>query len=252
MAAKYTVIANWKMYLSSTEASKFFHANLEGVTRLAKGESKVVLCPSFVELAEITKLSQGICIGAQDCAEADNGAYTGQISAYSLSELGCKFCIVGHSERRAYNGETSEIVAQKALRALECNMSPIICVGEDFEAYKQGQTFEILKSQLKPIFELFELESPTFPIFFAYEPVWSIGTNEIAPNDYLDKVFEWLRSLLSSKLANHKINLVYGGSVNSKNIKNLIKISQIEGFLLGRASLDFPEFEKIVECCNNE
>jgi len=254
MTKKYTVIANWKMYLGPTEARNFFNQNSNQFVKLTTSKTEIVLCPGFTEIIEMAASLKNskVFVGAQDCSDACCGPYTGQIAASSLSEIGCKYCIVGHSERRACNSETPEMVAQKTLRVLENNMSPIICIGEDFDEYKSGRVFETLSSQLRPVFEGFELELPINHIYIAYEPVWSIGTNEIAPNSYLESVFTWLADLFALRLPSCKVNFLYGGSANSKNVKNLLKIKKIEGFLLGRASLDFPEFEKIVECCNNE
>jgi triosephosphate isomerase len=250
---KLTIVANWKMYFIEEQAANFISTNLKDFSKLTQEvPHKIVICPSFTDLTfTVNALKETkIQIGAQDCAAYQHGAFTGQTSAASLRFLGCTHCIIGHSERRAQNGETSNIVAQKALRAIEHSLSPIICIGETLADYETGKTYDTLSEQLKSISDTFLKATHPQIIYFAYEPVWAIGTGQPASVEHLEKVFNWLHNKLFTKPSNIQSKLIYGGSVTSSNASKLANIPNLDGFLVGGASTDFQEFVKIVKCCN--
>jgi triosephosphate isomerase len=206
--------------------------------------------PTILPLSTLFKDTQvGWC--AQDCSAYTSGAYTGQISAETIKSIGCTMCLVGHSERRIYCGDTDEIVAQKLQSLLALNISPVICIGECEEDMRQKKTIATLERQLNFIIIKLAEHKNTFhelPIYIAYEPVWSIGTEKIADHLHIQNTYTWLKNYLSNNIASIKVNLLYGGSVNSGSIEYLKKFNLIDGFLIGRASLHFQEFEKIVKC----
>ncbi len=240
-------VANWKMNKSFSQAVEFTKHNLEPLTELAaKPGCTIVLCPSFPSLFTLADICAPtmINIGAQNCSAYEKGSFTGQVSAQSLKDVGCCYCIVGHSEQRQYCGETNEEVAQKVGRLFEQNIEPIICIGESKEQYEKNKVFEILTAQLNPIFTIIaEYEKP-FTI--AYEPIWAIGTGIIPQKEYLQDVYTWLSNQVQNNVSHKNWNLLYGGSVDESNVSELKSIKGVGGFLIGGASLDFQKFQKIV------
>lgn len=247
--ASYTIIGNWKMYFTFKQALNWLRSAKSELDQVCqKSGNSLILCPSFESLYSINlelKDSQ-IELGAQDCSNYLQGAYTGQISARSLSEIGCSYCIVGHSERRAYQREQNEEIAQKVKLLLESTISPILCIGESKQEYEAGKTEEILKNQLKPITESLPSQSSKIPFYIAYEPIWAIGTGVTPENSYLEKIFTLIKTITKQWPNKDSIHLLYGGSVNAQTCESLKNISTIEGFLIGKASTDFQELKKIV------
>lgn len=246
-------VANWKMYLTYNESAKFIQKNHAILTEIAQ-DANIVLCPSFESLAfacEVIKPG-AISIGAQDVSKYPSGAHTGQVSAQSLKEIGCSYCIIGHSERRAELYETDDIIAEKMVRLLEHDIIPIICIGETEDIYEAGNTIELLNKQLAPVVKTVQ-ESKISHICIAYEPVWSIGAGKIPDAATLTTIFANLYKTVHTQLPRTHIKLLYGGSVNEKNTKKLADIDHIDGFLIGNASTDFQKFEKIVSLvCNSK
>ena len=232
------------MNLSYHASLDFCMSNLDQLNALAHS-AKIVLCPSFVALSSITEILKNspITTGAQNCSEHSSGSFTGEISAESLSQVGATYCIVGHSERRIYFGETTDTIIKKIHLLHEHNIHPIICIGETKEQFEQRATFTILAEQLKPIIDAMQHQH-TYTI--AYEPVWSIGTGIVPENNYLEEVFDWIAKCVHAHAPHHATQLLYGGSINSKNIHQLKTVKGIDGFLIGSASTDFDEFKKIV------
>jgi triosephosphate isomerase len=192
-----------------------------------------------------------IALGGQDCATGSSGAYTGQISANDLLQLGCQFCIIGHSEQRRHCGQTDEAIATKCGRLIDNDISPIICIGETAEENKAGSTLTVLQKQLAPIIKLLkerETVGADTEIIIAYEPVWAIGTGSTAPTNHLETVFAWLSKITNEVSCHIPWRLIYGGSVTSSHAAQIKKVKGFNGFLVGGASLDFQEFEKIVKC----
>jgi triosephosphate isomerase (TIM) len=242
---KYTYISNWKMNLSYHDSIAFCNNNKNELTQLAS-EHTIVLCPTLVALAPITAVlkNSNVSIGAQNCSEYASGSYTGETSAQSLAEIGITHCIIGHRERRNYFEETTDTIIKKVHLLLQNNIQPIICIGETKEDFENAATLTILTEQLKPILE--SLHQTNKPIMFAYEPAWSIGTGITPENSYLEEVFAWIKKMLHFYKPDNITQLFYGGSVNEKNITQLKKVPNINGFLIGGASTDFATFKKIV------
>lgn len=234
--------ANWKMYLSFNQEMQFFNAHKKQLIELSQ-QSTIALLPSFVSLVPLAQelKSTHLKLGAQDCSSELPGAYTGQVPAQSLSQIGCSYCLVGHSELRKLGQSTDQIV-QKIIRLYEQKVTPIVCVGETEAEYKQDKTTHVIRKQLLPILEIPYLKK----IIIAYEPAWAIGTDKTPHAHEITDVFSYLSSCIKDADNNVEYMLLYGGSVSQSNIKEFKKIPGIGGFLIGHNSLDFQEFEKIV------
>lgn len=194
--------------------------------------SRLVICLPFTSFPDNIELSNNISVGAQNCHHKKSGSYTGEISAEMLKELGCTHVILGHSER---TDETDSEIKLKSETAIESGLHPIICVGEDAEDYKSGKTKEAIEYQCKN-------RLPTHGEYtVAYEPIWAIGTGHVPSNGVIAEVIEVIKSCTGKK------HVIYGGSVSSENIENLLNISSLSGVLIGSASLDFDCFYKIVQ-----
>ncbi len=237
-------VANWKMNKSFAQELEFCTTHLEKLRQLSsEPHTELVICPSFPSLFSVAELLQDtmVGIGAQQCSPHQKGAYTGQVSAQSLQEAGCRYCIVGHSEQRAH-GTTNQEVADQAARLFEQKILPIICIGETEDEYKRKEVFTILEKQLKPLLPVLQKQ----PYAIAYEPVWAIGTGLVPDQEYLTSVYSWLNAHIKKGHPEGSYRLLYGGSVDEKTIRDISSISGIKGFLIGGASLDFKKVEKIV------
>ncbi len=250
MNTPFLFAANWKMNMPFDRAIQFFTNNNAQLKTLSENNKKqLVFCPSFVALAPIVPLGEktNIKIGAQNCCEHEKGSYTGEIDALSLQQIGCSYCIVGHSERRIYGGETDEQVAQKVKQLLKHNIQPILCIGENQHDYQAKKTISVLESQLKPVLNIISNHANNNNIInIAYEPIWSIGTGIIPETNYLTDVFNWIADYIAKKAIKNPVRLIYGGSVNPDNAPIIAKTQHINGFLIGNASLDFQKFQDIV------
>jgi triosephosphate isomerase len=233
------------MNLSYRESIQFCDSNKKELVHLASTHN-IVLCPSFIALAPIVEIFKNttIAIGAQNCSEYSSGPYTGEVSAQSLSEIGITHCFVGHSERRMYFSETTDIIIKKTNLLHANNIIPIVCIGETQEHFANQATFTVLTEQIKPIIDAAQHNNK--PLMIAYEPVWSIGTGIVPENSYLEEVFTWLTKLMHSYTPSSTIKLFYGGSVTTKNIHQLKNIKHIDGFLIGGASTNFQELKRII------
>ena len=237
-------VANWKMNKSFAQELEFCTTHLDGLRQLSSEPgTELVICPSFPSLFSLAELLQDtmVGVGAQQCSPHQKGAYTGQVSAQSLQEAGCLYCIVGHSEQRA-RGTTDQEVADQATRLFEQKILPIICIGETEDEYKNKKVFAVLEKQLEPVLSI--LQEQSFAI--AYEPVWAIGTRLVPDREYLKSVYSWLDLHMKKSRPDGSYRLLYGGSVDEKTIEDINAISEIGGFLIGGASLDFKKLEKIV------
>ena len=252
MKKKLLFVANWKMYFNFDQDLLFATEHYDQFIHLAENSNhEIILCPSFLALATLGKIfnSTKIKIGAQDCSDHHKGAFTGQISALSLKKAGCSYSIIGHSERRINNGETDQAVAQKCLQIIEQDMIPIVCIGENADDYAQGRAFTVLEKQIEKICAIIKNDSyklKNSSLCIAYEPLWAIGTGTIPSPVHLETVFAWLSTQLSKASLSVEWKLLYGGSVNASSITLLKNFAHLDGFLVGGASLDFQEFEKIV------
>ncbi len=246
--------ANWKMQLSFDQALQFCKNNLDGFQELGiLPGADIVICPSFDAVYSVAQLlnQTNIAIGAQNCSIHSTGAYTGDVSAQSLAQLGCTYCIIGHSERRTHFGETNHDIARKTERLLEQSIRPIICIGETKDQYEQKATFDVLQGQLEPILDSLK-KQPANSFCIAYEPVWSIGTGKVSDNSYLEEVFDFIQQKCTNVLSQACYTLLYGGSINENTAPIIRQARHIGGFLIGGASLDFQKFKKIVLLCSKE
>lgn len=242
-------VANWKMNMPFDRVKSFCEDNYDGLKDLSKlPDKKIVLCPSFTELIPVLDIF-GNCdveIGAQNCSAYISGAYTGQVSVSSLAQIGCTYCIVGHSEVREYFLESNGQMAQKVLLALESKVIPILCVGEHKEDYGIDTAKEALFKQMEPVCVGLQ-DRKEASVCIAYEPIWSIGTGVTPEIEYVEKIFQFIFKTGKKICPNVEMALLYGGSVNENNVKKMKCIPNLEGFLIGGASLDFKKFEKIVQ-----
>jgi len=240
------VAGNWKMNTTATEAEHIVFEMLDKLDRI-EGVEKV-LCPPFVSLVAINMMLRGssIKLGAQNMYFETEGAYTGEISPLMLREL-CEFVILGHSERRWYFGETDEIVDKKVKAALANKLKPILCVGERLAANEAGKTEEVVNRQVTAALNGIE---PVSNLVIAYEPVWAIGTGKAASGKQAAATINFIRDVLAkvwNKSIAQDLRILYGGSVTSANIAEFISHPEIDGALVGGASLKAEEFVSIVE-----
>lgn len=233
------VIANWKMNKTIKEGLSYISSLLDLLPPIDKIET--VIAPSFVLIYPIYEAVKKlpIYLSAQNLFYEKEGPYTGEVSGEVLKDSGCKYVLIGHSERRKLFNDTNEIIYKKFIAGRNSGLIPIICFGEELDDYKSGSTISILESQLKDYFNYKNL-------ILAYEPVWSIGTGLIPKNNEINAVGAYIRE----KFANN-VKLLYGGSVNLSNINELIKVKNIDGFLVGKASLDPLTFAEILEASVN-
>jgi len=230
---KKLIVANWKMNPVSLEEAKNI---FEGIKKGVEGtEAKVVICPPFVYLAEL----KGLTLGAQDIFYEEKGAFTGEVSAEMLKNLGVEYVIIGHSERRKYLGETDEVINEKIKKALESGLKVIFCIGETAEERKNGKKNEVLERQIKKgLAGVENLEN----VNIAYEPVWAIGTGNNCSIQETKESIDFIKKFVETKTI-----VLYGGSVKGDNSKEYIKESEADGLLVGGASLNAEEFVKIVK-----
>ena len=217
---------------------------------LVKGtEDEVIICVPFVDLADAIEFAKGtnVKVGAQNIHFEEKGAFTGEISPKMLKEIGTEYVIIGHSERRQYYAETDESVNKKIKAALNHELKPIVCVGETLEQREAGITKDFVTTQVKNAFEGLEKEDAK-KIIIAYEPIWAIGTGKTASKEDANEVCGWIREEIRSLYGDiaDEIIIQYGGSVKSSNASELFAMSDIDGGLVGGASLDPTEFAKIV------
>lgn len=243
------IAGNWKMNTTSFEAEKLCGLIAVGIMKMPRIDIKILICPPAVNISYVGKIIKGsrISLGAQNCHFESKGAYTGEISVEMLSHIGCDYIITGHSERRAYFGETDDIINKKAHAILSGGLIPIICIGETIEQRKAMQTFEVLEKQLSQCLDGFT-ESFIEKTVVAYEPVWAIGTGLAATIEQVDEAHNWIRGYLeNSKGPNAKDTiLLYGGSMNAGNAGELLGLENVNGGLIGGASLKADSFLAII------
>jgi triosephosphate isomerase len=243
------IAANWKMYKTPEQTRDFFRDFLPLVSQHDRDE--IVVCPPFVNLTAAVESSRGtsIGIGGQNMYWEKEGAFTGEISSGMLLALGCTHVIIGHSERRQYFGETDDTVNQKLKAALEAGLTPIVCVGEVLEEREAGLTEDVLRRQCLRAFHAISGRKAG-KLVIAYEPVWAIGTGKTATPQLASEAHQLIRSeagkSLGDDLANN-LRILYGGSVKPDNAKSLMSEEEIDGALVGGASLDPKSFAAIVK-----
>lgn len=244
---KKVIAGNWKMNMLPDETIKM----IEELAPLVEGaQSEIILCVPFTNLfyALLTAQNTNIKIGAQNMHWEENGAYTGEVSAKMLKSIGVEYVILGHSERRQYFNETDETVNKKLKKAFEVGLNPIVCVGETLEEREEGKANEIVTNQIRKAFEGITNVQATKTII-AYEPIWAIGTGKTATAEDANNMICNIRQEMSNlygQMTAQRVIIQYGGSVKASNCKELFSTSDIDGALVGGASLNADEFAKIV------
>jgi len=232
------IAANWKM-----NGSIKFIDNFIDQLNLKNNHNKFVctiICPPFIYSQHVSKQSDNFYLGGQDCSLFQEGSYTGDISASMLNNIGCQFCIVGHSERREKFNETDDKVAIKASNSLKNNIHPIVCVGETLAQKKNNQTKEVLAKQIR---KSIPKNSNNKNTIIAYEPVWAIGTGLTPSLEEINDIHNFIKNEIQDY---ENFQTLYGGSVKSTNSKEIMKINSVDGVLVGGSSLDIMEFNKIL------
>jgi triosephosphate isomerase len=241
------IAANWKMHNTVAETEAFL-ADFLGRAGNPRGR-ELVICPSFIALKAVVDLclQSPVKVAAQNMHEEAEGAFTGEVSAPMLTEIGVDGVILGHSERRQYFCETDEALARKVRTALDCGLEPILCVGERESERDSGDTEEVLRRQVSA--DLAEIgDDRLSDVVIAYEPVWAIGTGKTATPEQATDAIAFIRSLVAARSgeAAQRIRILYGGSVKAANAAELLGRDEIDGALVGGASLDPAEFDEIV------
>jgi len=245
---KALIVGNWKMNGDIGTARKLAGAIVAGSST---SNCDYLICPPFTALSEVSGVLQGgvVRLGAQDCHAAASGAHTGDISVGMLSDIGCQYVILGHSERRSSHGESNALVKSKATAALEGGLSVIICVGESELERKAGTALAMVEKQV--VGSLPEL-SDSINTVVAYEPVWAIGTGTIPTTEEISEMHLHISSVLEREMSDpnaEAIRLLYGGSVNPKNSSEILRCARVNGALVGGASLEVASFLAIGESC---
>ncbi len=245
---KFLVAGNWKMNGDSAANSELLGGIIAGLPKADNVE--VLVCPPFPYLAAVGGLldGSGVLLGSQNVSENEFGAFTGEVAPAMLRDVGCRFAIVGHSERRALYGETSEQVAAKFAAAQAAGLAPVFCVGESLEAREAGNTEAVVNEQLTAVLDRNGIESIAAAVI-AYEPVWAIGTGMTATPEQAQDVHRYIRGVLATQNADVAANvqILYGGSVKGDNAAGLFGMPDIDGGLIGGASLTAADFLAIVE-----
>ncbi len=242
------IAGNWKMNKDIVESVSLVK-ELKDFVRGIKGVD-IVVCPPFISLWVVKEIinETNIHLGAQNMYWETKGAFTGETSPLMLKDVGCEYVILGHSERRQYFKETSEEVARKTEAALSVNLIPIVCVGENLKERESGKTENIIEQEIKVLFSKID-STLAGRIIVAYEPIWAIGTGSSASSQDANLIIKFIRELFSSKYGSkiaERIRILYGGSVDPKNIKEFMNESDIDGALVGGASLHTLTFSQIV------
>ena len=235
-------IANWKMNLTTSQSILFIEELQK--KNLENDKTKIILCPSFTAIKDVRKslLNDKIEVGAQNVYHKVKGAFTGEVSIEMLKEIECEWVILGHSERRQYFYEEDIIINDKLSTVIESGLNPILCVGENLDQKNKNETFSILKHQLSTALK--NINTCNVDLIIAYEPVWAIGTGISATLRDIENSIKWIKEFLLQEFS-LKIPILYGGSVSSSNSLNIIKLNDVDGFLIGTSSLDVDEFYNI-------
>jgi triosephosphate isomerase len=246
---KKIVAGNWKMNKSWPEAIELAKALALNSASFPTGVQVIVSPPALYLQGVRSELPQTLAIAAQNCSQHESGAYTGEVSAGMLKSLGVAYCIIGHSERRQYYGETNEIIREKIDACLKNDVTPIFCCGEILSERNAGEHFNTVSAQVKQA--LFHLsEEQLAMVVIAYEPVWAIGTGVTASNEQAEEMHAFIRSIVAQQYTEttaNDISILYGGSVNAANAKELFTCPNVDGGLVGGASLKAADFTTIIQ-----
>ncbi|MEK9931049.1 MAG: triose-phosphate isomerase [Rhodospirillaceae bacterium] len=241
------IAGNWKMNLMTEEAAAFASELSKRFQEAPEKTCDVLLCPSFISIPTVRdKLSENLYLGAQDCHFASAGAYTGDISCNMLRDVGCQYVILGHSERRSSYSEGNSLIKDKALAAISAGLNVIICVGETSEERNSGETLARISEQINGSLPE-RLSSRELTI--AYEPVWAIGTGLTPTFNEIAEAHHTIRTCLARSVENpSEVRILYGGSMNPQNAKDILSIENVNGGLIGGASLKVDDFWSICAC----
>jgi triosephosphate isomerase (TIM) len=245
MMRRSLVLGNWKMNGSRSSVGSLAKGIIAG---LGADVADIAVCVPYVFLSDVGQIVKNtrLALGAQNVADKPSGAYTGEVSAAMLKEFSCKYALVGHSERRTYYGDTDQSVAARFCQAQAQGVIPVLCIGETLEQRKQEQTFEVITTQLDAVLDMAGIAAFSNAVI-AYEPVWAIGTGLTATDDQAQEAHHFIRQYLSAKdqAVAENIQILYGGSAKPDNAKGLFAMPDIDGGLIGGASLDAESFLKI-------
>ncbi len=246
---KLIIAGNWKMNKTAAEALDLVNGLKRELASVK--EVDLVVCPPFTALREVSKavLDSNLRLGAQDMSEHAVGAYTGEIAAVMLKEFSVRYVVLGHSERRQYHGESNELVARKALAAHTAALKPIVCIGETLEQRESGRTEQVLQTQVNGSLAGLTSEQIEETIL-AYEPVWAIGTGRTATTDQAQSAHAYIRQMLTTSFGEavaRRVRIQYGGSVKPSNARELMSQPDVDGALVGGASLEVRSFSDIVK-----
>lgn len=252
---KKLIAGNWKMNLTIPQSVNLSEKIKNGIKDTNLNNTEILICPTYVSLYPVNEVikDSGIKSGGQNMYFENEGAFTGEISAEMLKSAGCQYVILGHSERRKIFNESDELINKKVIKAVDSGLTAILCVGETLEERESGKQNEIVKTQIEK-----DLSGITVDklknIVIAYEPVWAIGTGKNATPEEANDMHKFIRNIIAelyNKKSSDEIKILYGGSLNDKNCKELLSQSDIDGGLIGGASLKSESFLKIIETSNN-
>lgn len=245
---KFLIAGNWKMNTNVFESKILVETIIASICK-TELSSDVSICPPYTSLCSLYEIVKDtpIKLGAQNCHFAEKGAYTGEVSPQMLQYIGCEYIILGHSERRMHFNEDDELIAKKLKAVLNLNLTPILCIGETYTERMSNRTFEVLENQLNTVFQGLSTDE-IHKVVVAYEPVWAIGTGISATPDQADEAHRWIKEYLVSQYSSirQKIIVLYGGSMNASNCYELLSLQEVDGGLIGGASLDPDSFAKII------
>jgi triosephosphate isomerase len=241
------IAGNWKMYKTVEQAEEFIQALLPRVSSVQRAE--VAICPPFTALQAMVDSARGsrVAVYAQNMHQADEGAFTGEVSGPMLTDIGVSGVILGHSERREMFGETDKALAQKVPAALAAGLQPLLCVGETEEERERGDTERKLRHQVQEALARIEPDR-VGDLVIAYEPIWAIGSGQVATAEQTQEAVGFIRALVADRSAEHaaRTRILYGGSVKPENAAELLALPDVDGALVGGASLDAESFAAIV------
>lgn len=252
---KKIVAGNWKMNLDYNEGLGLFSEIINMIKDEVTGTQEAVICSPFIHTHSLAQMAKGynkVSLGAQNAHQAEAGAYTGEISAKMIKSVGAAYVILGHSERRQYFGENNELLAKKTDTVLKNDLHPIFCIGETLQEREANKHFDVIRTQL--VEGIFHLDATQFSkLVLAYEPVWAIGTGVTATSDQAQEIHEFIRKEIAAKY-NQEVadatTILYGGSCNPKNAPELFAQPDIDGGLIGGASLKSRDFVDILKVFN--
>lgn len=248
MSRKALIAGNWKMFKTGAESV----ATAKKLAKLASDvvDTDIMIAPTFLSLPLVSQAVAGskVGVGSQNLFYENEGAYTGEVSASMVKEAGAAYALIGHSERRQYFGETDETVCKKIAAALKSDLIPILCIGETETQRNEEKTFSVLDKQVNDGLKEFDSDELK-TLVIAYEPVWAIGTGKTATPDQVAQIHAYIRELVDKKFGNElamSMRILYGGSVKPDNVSEIMKINDVDGALVGGASLDADTFIKII------